>query len=139
MIVIFNLRSLCRCVRPFPCSPIPGPHPHCSAWRQELLTQKSLGTDIVTGEKETRDRVYDRSSEKYIELGQISWELKSKTGSSQVWAEAPGLNLKRPEHSPSPWQERMEPENIIPKQSLGEQKEKGFGSQSELSLRIQVN
>lgn len=93
--------------------------------------------DTVTREKETSDPVYDRSSEKYIELGQISWELKSKTGSNQVWAEAAGLNLKRPEYSPSPLQVRMKWENIIPKQSLGEQKE--FGSESELSLRIQVN
>lgn len=60
-------------------------------WRQDLSHKRtlcacsvSLGTDTITREEETSDGVYDRSSEKYIELGQTSWELRSKTGSNWV-------------------------------------------------------
>lgn len=99
-------------------------------WKCELY----CSSKAATREKETSDQVNDRGFEKYVELGQISWDLKSKTGNNQVWTDA-----QKTSECASP----LASENEMRKhysQTEPLEGERGWaGEPEQLSLRIQVN
>lgn len=113
-----------------PCSPI-------SLWWLEIgvtntkepceVAASALEVTQSLGKRKPAIEYMIEAQKKYIELGQISWELKSKTGSNQVWAEAQGSISKdqSTHHPPCKWE--WNEKTLFQNRALGSRKRMGLG------------